>query len=82
MKTFDIHKWQRKYLVENIEEQNDALGLIEKVKMLDTDQMEQFLMELGLYFKRSADVITNMDAHEIGKHIDQAGWLVSQRTGN
>lgn len=56
--------------------------LLEEIKSMDAQGVEELLGELAIYFKMEAPVLTNMDADSIATHLGKASELIGERTGN
>ena len=88
MDNFNIHNWQKKFLNEQIEEENyggrgsDLANVYQSAVELSAEDMQEFLEVLAAYFKDNQDTLTNFDAKGVADHLDQASGIISRRTGN
>ena len=88
MDNFNIHNWQKKFLNEQIEEENyggrgsDVASVYQSAVELSAEDMQEFLEVLAAYFKDNQDTLTNFDAKGVADHLDQASGIISRRTGN
>ncbi len=56
--------------------------LMDRIKGLDAQQMEDLLGNMALYFEDAADELTNLDARAVAGNLRAAARIISYRSGN